>query len=154
MVPIPVPPILVPAAFVVGTHGFTDMVTHPRMIPAYAFAIPPWPLTTTVFTLASVAHFSEDVGIQKSLFLHASILSVARTSLSLAATTLLTYMCTVHVPRHVSRVNHAVGEIPGLGLLMCASLIIGCLLPLPYISDSFQRVACIHIAIHLLRPLS
>ena len=154
MVAIPVPTLLAPVVWTVGMHGLTDAVTHTKMIPAYALAIPSWPFTTSYFTVASIFHFSEDIGFRNSILLHTCIVLVASLSVPFAMTLVLTYMCVVHVPCHLHRVERKIGRITALKTTIIGFLFVAPTLPLSSIPDMLQRVACIHIGIHLARPLS
>lgn len=153
MVVISVPAALAPVASAVCVHGCSDLVTHQSFVLAYALAIPPWPCTTTVFTLASVVHFAEDVGMWRSVVLHASIVCVATVSVSLALALVLAYMCSVHLPQHARRVcehsNVWVARALWVGFAVAMAL-----RPAAFVvTDAAQRVACVHIALHAARPL-
>ena len=159
MVAIPVPPALAPAAIAVGMHGLSDALTHRAAVPAYLLAVPTWPHTTTLLTLASVFHFAEDVGIRNSLVLHACIVGTATVSVSLAVAITLLYMCTIHVPSHFQRVKPLAGR-EWVTLLVAASLVASLVTSVVaragstlMVTDPVQRVVCVHIAIHLARPL-
>ena len=158
MVVIPVPAVLAPAAAAVGMHGLSDAVTHHAAVPAYLLAIPAWPHTTAVFTLASIAHFAEDVGVKNSLLLHACIVGAATVSVPLSVAIALLYLCTVHVPSHFRRVERLTGR--GLVSTMIVASLVGacCLAASPavplLVTEPAQRVVCVHIAIHLVQPLS
>ena len=156
MVAIPVPPALAPAAIAVGMHGLSDALTHRAAVPAYLLAVPTWPHTTALFTLASVFHFAEDVGIRNSLALHACIVGTATVSVPFAVAIALLYMCTVHVPSHFQRVKVLAGR-ERVTLLVSASLFASLVVAgagsTLTVTDPVQRVVCVHIAIHLARPL-
>lgn len=160
MVAIPMPPALAPAAIAVGMHGLSDALTHRAAVPAYLLAVPTWPHTTALFTLASVLHFAEDVGMRNSLVLHACIVGTATFSVPFSVAITLLYMCTVHVPSHFQRVTPLAGS-ERVNLLVAASLVaslVTCVLVARtgltlVVTDSVQRVVCVHIAIHLARPL-
>jgi integral membrane sensor domain MASE1 len=157
MVAIPVPPALAPAAIAVGMHGLSDALTHRAAVPAYMLAVPTWPHTTALFTLASVFHFAEDVGIRNSLVLHACIVGTAAVSVSISVALTLLYMCTVHVPRHFRKVERLAGR-ERVSMLVAASLVAPVVVARAgstlLVTDPVQRVVCVHIAIHLVRPLS
>ena len=160
MVAIPVPPALAPAAIAVGMHGLSDALTHRAAVPAYLLAVPTWPHTTALFTLASVFHFAEDVGIRNSLLLHTCIVGTAMASVPFAVAITLLYMCTVHVPSHFQRVTPLAGRAR-VTLLAAASLVASLVTPVVVaragstlmVTDLVQRVVCVHIAIHIARPL-
>ena len=171
MVAIPVPPSLGPVAMAVGLHGLSDALTHRAMVPLYLLAVPPWPCTTTLLTVASVAHFAEDIGARRSLLLHACIVCCAAVlGVPSAVAVTLSYMSTVHVPCHLYRVVVTLLKGGGKGAAVRAC-VVACLCflggALPHllchaaapppplsVTDPAQRVACVHIALHLVQPLS
>ena len=150
MSPIPLCQSLRPFACIIGAHGVTDMWTHRSCIPLYVFAIPPWPCTSTLLTLLSVLHFADDVGFIKSLLLHATTVWVALIHVNAAVWMITTYMCAVHLPCHIARVcrtsrgKRAVWVMTAVALLStCWSTYLVC------IPDFAQRIACLHILLHL-----
>lgn len=154
MVAIPVPAPLAPLVWAVGMHGVTDAWTHRAMVPAYLLAAPPWPHTTALFTLASVVHFSEDVGPRASLALHACIVAAAAASVPAALALTLAYLCAVHVPRHAARVERHAGPQLVAAMWALGALVMALDLPADAIPDAAQRVACVHIGLHAVRPLT
>lgn len=159
MVAIAVPPPLAPVVWAVGVHGATDAWTHRTMLPWYLLAVPPWPHTSTLLTVASVAHFSEDIGAPRSLLLHTCIVSTALASVPAAVAITLCYLCAVHVPAHARRVAQHSGPwvahvLWALGAILLSALFMRWYPPLDAVPDAAQRVACVHVALHIARPLS
>ena len=154
MTPIPVPVRLTRVLWGVGMHGCTDACTHRSILPAYIGALVPWPGTSTLLTILSTVHFSEDIGPRKSVMLHLGVVALAKFHVPAAVATIATYMVLVHVPLHMSRVRKYAGE--GVTQQLCAVTAVAALCgpKICTIPDIAQRIACVHIALHTRWPLS
>ena len=129
-------------------HGMTDAITHTHLIPAYLLAIPRWPMTSTVLTIASVFHFSEDIGSVCSVMLHIAILGAAVVHIPSAVAGTLVYLSSVHVPNHARRVD---AHTNGAGNLVYMASVAGSMFGprITQVPDVAQRIACVHIALHM-----
>ena len=96
-------PLVLPLA-IASTHGLTDFDRPAHLYP-YALMLW-WPNeipVTPVFALASMAHFSRDVGAWPSVALHALVGAVAAVNQDEAFFAISLYYCFVHAPLHCVR---------------------------------------------------
>ena len=72
-----IPTPLVLPILVASTHGLQDIQEHPPLrLSIYTLAAAPLPHVTPLFLLASIRHFSHDIGAQGSTILHLLWLSL------------------------------------------------------------------------------
>jgi hypothetical protein len=95
-----------------SVHGLTDLRWRPIELAPYALMFAPIPteLVTVFFILASIRHFSHDIGIKLSLLLHATFVCLAPILPQVAWSIFATYYCACHTPLHFA--SH-LGEIDG-----------------------------------------
>lgn len=140
-----------PLLAVAATHGLTDLDSS-AWVGRYAVLtlLPlPSPLITMIFCVASLLHFSEDVGFLGSALVHAGVgLAGIAMGVQAAFKAMVSYLAFCHVPMHFVRCYHRNRKRSALataGVTMAAivaSTQLGEWVPL---TDNMQRVVIAHI---------
>ena len=133
------------------THGLTDALNAKSVARYVLLASAPIPdgAVTPLFFLASVQHFSRDVGERGSILLHALLVVTSLAcSVDAAFSVLTCYMLLVHLPLHyasaLSSPNEDVKIVALLGFASAFGLA-------PFLDDTFvfdetlQRLVAIHV---------
>lgn len=95
-----------PALALVVAHGLTDLESTESLVYYIVWTLLPLPspAVTALFCMASVSHFSDDIGTRGSTALHALVWLVgARYGKQAAFHAMLAYLVLFHVPFHYSR---------------------------------------------------
>jgi len=95
-----------PLVAAASLHGITDFGFGPKVFIPYAvgFAIPATKQELDMtFAIASIHHFSRDIGYNKSLLLHLLLSSVAIIDINASFIIFSLYYCGFHVPFHLCR---------------------------------------------------
>jgi len=87
-----------------SAHGLTDFQRPPRELLPYAIVFAPMPteIVTPIFLGCSMLHFARDIGVQRSVLLHATFIGLAPFVPALAWGIFALYYCAYHVPLHVA----------------------------------------------------
>ena len=133
-------PIVLPrlATRLISGHGATDAL-RPRHLWAYLLMFPsralPSPVVATSFFVASLMHFSEDIGLTNAfgMLVVCGILSIH--NYQLGCNLISAYMCCIHVPMHYWR--HCSPAELTLGLLASA------LMPCPEVVNKQMQLVII-----------
>lgn len=150
MTPIPLCKSLRPFACIVGAHRITDIWTHPYSVPLYLFAVPRWPYTSGVLTLLSTFHFADDIGIKYSTLLHIAVVNAAAIHIHAAVGIIMSYMCAIHLPCHVTRVRKIKhGKAAVRAMFIAGTLLSWWSSYIDCVPDCVQRIASIHVLLHL-----
>lgn len=99
-------PFTKPLIAIISCHGLTDLDSKQFVLPyATVLSVPlPSAAITALFCAASLYHFSEDVGIRGSIYLHLSALFIGVAfGVQAAFLVMIAYMGLVHTPFHYLR---------------------------------------------------
>ena len=144
LLPALAPPIVARTYWWVAVHGLTDLERPIHQLTLYLPALCPWPFTTPLFFISSVAHFARDIGVFGSGMLHAVLAGAFCTGRNQMAYTLaLSYLSLVHVPLHYAEHQKSA---PWLSLLGLALAIFGPTPP-PFLMHWQQRLVTCHVAL-------
>ena len=143
-----------PAFALVATHGLTDFDS--KWVGPYtaAMLLPlPTEAVTATFCVASVVHFSEDLGPHVSLGVHATVLAIGLLSgTQTAFMAMLAYLTLVHVPAHYTRCafrgrGAAAARALAAGLVVAvAAALAPPTITIPF-DDTVQRIVVAHIIV-------
>ena len=139
------------AVALVAAHGMTDLDSPRAWIPAYLAACTPMQsrMISTVFVVASIGHFAEDVGSTGSLLLHACVGAITVALGHQAGLTVMgMYLVGVHVPNHYQRCA-ARGRFNALRIAAVSSIVaVGLARGMPAkvtLTDGVQRAVIGHV---------
>jgi len=151
MVTIPIHTPLLGAIAVASVHGLTDFKLPPLQLAPYALMFAPIPthLVTVLFLLASIQHFSRDIGLTPSVALHAIFLVLGLTVPQAGWSVFAMYYCLCHAPLH--HVEHFEDKHTRLGaaiLAIVASFALGmCNFETFELTDIMQLAVTAHIVV-------
>lgn len=152
--PLQLTPFTKPLVAMISVHGLTDLDSTRFVLPyATCLSIPlPSSAITAVFCVASLYHFSEDVGVRGSMYVHSCALFAGVTLGTQAAfMVMIVYMAFVHTPFHYLRCclhsrAKAAKIVSCFGLLAAAvAVVVLSDHAIVELSDFHQRIAISHI---------
>ena len=137
-------------------HGAVDLGRPTDELAPYLFVLLPVGslMSTGAFLIASVLHFTDDLGPAGSVLLHAGVYVVDSVNRELASTLMMIYMVLLHVPLLIQRFlrDRMYGEVAVLALSLLGAIVFREFLTDQdgnfVFSEWKQRIVAAHVCVH------